>query len=700
MSQKRIPPSFEKRAPRDEGLVAQRVVRRADAQPKRGGGGSGGNGGGRRPPVDDSERSWKWRLFKLSFKSFLALCALGFIFGFFTVTYYAHDLPDIDKLYESKLKPSITILDANDNFVVTYGDLFTENIEYKQLPKTLVDAVVATEDRRFFSHFGVDPLGLVRAMYVNFRAGGVVQGGSTITQQLAKIIFLKPERAMKRKIQEAILALWLERKFTKEQILSMYLNRVYLGAGTYGVDAASRKYFGKKASELNLYESAMIAGLLKAPTTYSPTNNARAAADRTETVLLAMVDAEKITDEQRKRALQTGTKVGVSKIRENSRYFSDYVMEVLPQFVPNYTDQSKKKLIVKTTFQPGVQKFAEDAIASNMMQFSKQNGAAQAAILSMRPDGAIMAMVGGVDYAESQFNRATQAKRQPGSLFKLFVYMAALEAGMKPSDLVLDEAFSVKTGGKTWSPKNYDGKYNGEVSLSYALAHSLNVATARLSETVGRAKVLELARRLGIKSSLQDVPSVALGSSEVTLLEMVQSFATLPNKGVAVAPYVIEKVTDEDGEVLYERQGDYDLQVLSGNAVKMMNGMLMSVAEDGTAKNAQFGRDIAGKTGTTQNFRDAWFVGYTPELVAGVWLGNDNNKAMNRVTGGSTPARIWKDFMSNVLAETPATSIDTNPFPEIQGTPWEDDNNFGGSRGDSDKSDSKSQGFWDSLLEF
>lgn len=680
MAGKKIPPSFKSEVEED-GIVAERAVRlnkpQKDSKPKAKKKKTGG-----KPPSDGflarMAASWKWKIAIILFKVFLVLSALGFIGGFFVVTYYAHDLPDINKLYSEKLKPSTTILDADGNVVRSYGDVFTEFVEYDDLPQSLVDAVTATEDRRFFKHFGVDPIGLARAAAVNLWAGGVVQGGSTITQQLAKIVFLKPERAMKRKIQEAVLAIWLEQKFNKKQILSMYLNRVYLGAGIYGVDAAARKYFGKRVRDLNLYESAMIAGLLKAPTTYAPTNNPRAAADRTETVLLAMVDAEKITEKQRKRAVERGTQVQSSKIRENSRYYTDYIMEILPQYVSNPTEN----LIIKTTFQPKIQRYAEDAILLNILQTSDAIGAAQAALVAMRPDGAILAMVGGVDYDDSQFNRATQAKRQAGSLFKLFVYLAALEAGMKPSDTVLDAPFSVKIDGKTWQPKNYTGKYEGEVTLAKALAHSLNAATVRLSEGIGRDRVIALARRMGIHSSLQDFPSVALGAAEVTLLEMTQAFAHLPNSGKAVAPFAIEEIRTQKGEVLYQREGDFEVKVLGINAVKMMNGMLKGVVENGTGKAAQIGRDVAGKTGTTQNYRDAWFVGYTPQLVAGVWVGNDKNKAMQKVTGGSIPARIWHDFSAATLAETPAVEIDTNPYPEIKGTPWKA---------------STAQDFWDDL---
>lgn len=684
MAGKRKEPSFSGKK-KENSAVAERQVRVSNKKLKKKPLKKKGNGGGGSKKPPKQKRSWKWRLFKFLFKSFLIFAAIGFILGFFVVTYYGHDLPDIDEWSKNKLRPSISILDANGDLIHTYGDLFTEYVDYDDLPQSLVDSVTATEDRRFFSHFGVDPFGLARAMYVNFQAGRVVQGGSTITQQLAKIVFLKPERAMKRKVQEAILAVWLEQKFTKKEILTMYLNRVYLGAGVYGVDAAARKYFNKPARNLNLYESAMIAGLLKAPTTYSPTNNPRAAADRTETVLLAMEDADRISERERKRALAEGTKVAISTLRQNSRYFTDYVMEVLPQYIGS----TNSKLVVKTTFQPGLQKFAEDALVARMLEDGEKYDASQAAILSMRPDGAILAMVGGVDYAESQFNRATQAKRQPGSLFKLFVYMAALENGMRPTDSISDEPYSIRTGGKTWSPRNYDGKFNGEVSMKYALMKSLNVATSRLSEKIGRDQVIRLAHRMGVKSELQNVPSVALGSSEVTLMEVTQAFAHMPNNGNAVAPYVITEVKGDLGEVLYERKGDYRVGVLGKNSVKMMNSMLIEVVKNGTARGADFGRDAAGKTGTTQDFRDGWFVGYTPELVTGVWVGNDDNSPTKRVTGGGMPARIWREYMRSALSQTPPSKLDVNPYPQVQGTPW----NNGSSGVDS-------QGFWDNLLGF
>lgn len=644
-------------------------------------------------------QSWRWRAFKWCTKMFAGFSAAMFIILFLVVSFYAHDLPDINKLYEDKLKPSITILDVEGNLVTSYGDITAEQVEVKHMPQTLINSVLATEDRRFYSHFGIDPIGLARALYTNYQAGRVVQGGSTITQQLAKIVFLKPERNMKRKIQEALLAVWLERKFTKDQILTMYLNRVYLGAGTYGMDAAARKYFGKSVRHINLYESAMLAGLLKAPTTYAPTNNPRASAARTKQVLINMVDAEKISEQMKLNALYEGTTVQKASFRNSSRYFTDYVVDQ----IQDYIGKTPHKLIVKTTFRPGLQKLAEDAVNAAMIGYGQTLNASQAAMLVMRPDGAIQAMIGGADYAESQFNRAIQAKRQPGSLFKLFVYLAALENGKTPGSGVMDLPITI---GK-WTPKNYNGEYNGEVSLREALAKSYNAAAVNLSEATGRKKVIELARRLRVQSQLKDLPSLALGASEVSLFEMTRAFAHLANEGKTVLPYVIEEIGTTDGEVLFKRRGSYDFDALDTRIVRMMNEMLVEVVESGTGRGAKMERDVAGKTGTSQDFRDAWFVGFTPQLVTGVWVGNDNNKPMKKVTGGGLPTQIWRGFMSNALAASPRENIRTNAYPTIRdgrgggsfrGGSWGGSapERRGGYNREYDSQDVKS--FWDSLV--
>ncbi len=633
---------------------------------KRGGGG-GKKSGGRKKRKKTSSR--KWRIFVWLVKIAAVLVATAFIAGFLIIALYAHDLPDINDLYNDDLKKSVTVLDKNGQVIATYGDLFSEFVQYKDIPKTLIDAVIATEDRRFFSHSGIDPRGLLRAAVINTVSGRVSQGGSTITQQLAKIVFLKPERRMKRKIQEAILAVWLEHKFSKEQIMAMYLNRVYLGSGVYGIDSAAHRYFGKPAKNLSLYESALIAGLLKAPTTYSPYNSPKASVNRTRQVLANMVDARKITEYERNRAIMAATKIKIHERRESGKYFADYVVDLVQQ----YSGEVQENIIVKTTLDYELQKLADDSITQNMMARGAELSASQAAMVVMRPDGAVLAMIGGVDYSESQFNRATQAKRQPGSLFKLFVYLAALENGFNPETIIDDVPVSI---GK-WRPTNYDEQYHGPVMLREAFSKSLNAATVKLSLDVGRGKIINLARQMGIKSKLADMPSIALGSSEVNLLEITAAYAHLANKGAAVSPYAINEIRTTHGNVLYKRKGDYDLQVISLKEVKKMNNLLLSVIRSGTGRAAQIGRDAAGKTGTSQDFRDAWFVGYTPQLVAGVWIGNDDNKPMKKVTGGNLPAKIWADFMKPALAGKPALAIDENY-----------DTGFGG----------EIKGFWESLI--
>ena len=599
-----------------------------------------------------SKSSRKWRIAKLVLKLGFGCAAIGFIAGVFLISIYSHDLPDINKLYEEKFDRSITITDGQGNIIGSYGDVFTQFMQYDEIPQNLVNAVIATEDRRFFSHIGVDFRGLARAVVVNAVKGGVRQGGSTVTQQLAKIVFLTPERNLKRKVQEAMMAFWLEQKFSKKQIMSMYLNRVYLGSGVYGVDAASRKYFGKSVKDINLYESAILAGMLKAPSTYSPLNNPRASARRAEQVLLNMVDAEKITEKQKAQAILSATKIHLAQARESSKYFADYVADQIEQYI----GKTAGNLTVKTSFDSNLQKLADDSVSKNMLELGDKDKASQAAMVVMSPDGSILAMIGGVDYADSQFNRATQAQRQPGSLFKLFVYTAAMENGKYPEDQIEDAPITIDK----WKPQNYDKKYHGLVTLREAFAHSYNAAAAALSESVGRAKVIDMAQKLGVKSKLAETASVALGTSEANLLEMTTAFAHFPNNGHSVASHAIDEIKDATGRVLYTRTGEYDIEVLSKDTVQKMNSLMMSVVSGGTAKAANIGRDTAGKTGTSQDYRDAWFVGFTPDLVAGVWVGNDNNKPMKNVTGGSIPTKIWADFMREALADKDAKPIDAN----------------------------------------
>ncbi len=559
--------------------------------------------------------------------------ALGGVLG-----WYVLDPPDVDKLSATTRRPSITLLDRTGEVIATYGDLYGQPVQASEMPQNLIKAVLATEDRRFFSHFGLDVIGLTRAMWVNLKSGRIIQGGSTITQQIAKNLFLTPERTIKRKIRESVLSLWLEHRFTKEQLLTIYLNRVYLGAGTYGVEAAAAKYFGKSARNLGLYESALIAGLLKAPSRFTPTHNPELSERRTAQVLVNMVAAGFLTPDQVENAKHTKPKLEIHKAPPRStRYFVDWL---LPR-IEGYIGLTDYDLVVSTTLDRTLQKSAE----TNLVELSEKEGiqadARQAALIVLSPDGAVRAMVGGRDYGDNQFNRTTQAKRQPGSAFKLPVYLAGLESGLSPEDTFQDAPVTVGD----WSPRNYSGKYVGAVSLKEALARSINTVAVRVSEHAGRNRVRNVARRLGIISNLPEGPALALGTAGVTLIEMTGAYAALANEGEGVWPYGIREIRSGEGELLHRRAGSGPGRVIAPGNVARLHDMLGAVITLGTGKTAQIGRPVAGKTGTSQDFRDAWFIGYSTELVTGVWFGNDNNTPMAKVTGGGLPARLWREFM-------------------------------------------------------
>ncbi len=499
-------------------------------------------------------------------------------------------------------------------------------------------AVIAIEDRRFYSHFGVDPLGLARAMLTNVTTGRMVQGGSTLTQQLAKNLFLSPERTLERKVQEVLLAFWLEQKYSKDQILAMYLNRVFFGSNAYGVEAASRRYFNKSARDVNLGEAALLAGLLKAPSRLSPARDPKAAEERAQVVLGAMREEGFVTDSEIKTAMsQTPTKAK-SYWSGAEHYVADMVMDQLPGMI----GEIKEDLVIDTTIDLNLEKKAEEAISATLDADGKKLDASQAALVSIDGTGAIRALVGGKDYAESQFDRASKAKRQPGSAFKPFVYAAALEIGRTPMSIRNDGP--VRIG--NWTPENYDQKYRGEVTLADALANSLNTIAAQLVMEVGPQNVVKVAHRLGIDSEMQANASIALGTSEVSLVELTSAYAPFMNGGFKATPHVIRRISKADGTVLYENTYDNPPRVLDPAIVSEMNQMMVRVLTNGTGKKAQLkGWEAAGKTGTTQSFRDALFVGYTSNLTTGVWFGNDDGKSMKKVTGGGLPAKAWHDFM-------------------------------------------------------
>ena len=566
------------------------------------------------------------------------------------ISFYAYDLPDVDQALAATRRPTITLKAKDKTHLMTLGDIHGLPVGLNELPPALPQAVLATEDRRFYSHFGLDLIGLARATYANISAGRIVQGGSTLTQQVAKNLFLTPERTLKRKVQELLLALWLEQKFSKDQILTVYLNRVYLGAGTYGVEAASKRYFRKSAKNLNTYQAAMLAGLLKAPSRYNPARNPELARNRTEQVLVNMVAAGFISNAD-KEALKKGTKsVKPARTSRKSRYFADWVLSRVSGYVsPGDTD-----IVVVTTLDRSLQTDAQRAIAG-ALKSGKSLNITQAALIAMTPNGAVRAMVGGADYGLSQFNRATQAKRQPGSAFKPVVFLSGLEMGMNPSSRFLDEPLTIEG----WSPRNFSREYSGPISMSDALAKSINTVAVKISEKAGRESVIQTARRLGITSDLLAAPSLALGVSGVSLIEMTAAYGAFANGGFGVWPYGIEEILDGEGRVLYRRQGSGPGRVIKAVYAGAMNAMLSHALEKGTGKAANFNRPLAGKTGTSQNFRDAWFIGYSADLIAGVWMGNDNQASMKNVTGGGLPAKAWRRFMVAAHTRTPV-----RPLPE------------------------------------
>ncbi len=556
------------------------------------------------------------------------------------IAWYAYDLPDVNSIEQMTRRPSIRLVSADGVQLASYGDFYGEPITLKDLPPHLPQAILAIEDRRFYNHFGLDVLGIARAMVTNIRKGRFVQGGSTLTQQLAKNLFLSPDRTLKRKIQEALLALRLEQRFTKDQIFALYMNRVFLGTGSYGFDAAARQYFGKPASKVSLYEAALLAGLLKAPSRYNPARSTERADTRTALVLGAMVDAGFISEAEAKQSLKAKAR-GRPRAGRQARYFADWIMRQIEGYVGAVDDD----LTIITTLNAHTQKVAERELTVLLDEEGKANSVEQGAVIVLAPDGAVRAMVGGRNYVSSQFNRSTQALRQPGSAFKPFVFLAGLEHGLTPDSRMIDGPLRIKG----WAPRNYGGRYYGDVTLREAMARSMNSVAVQVSEKSGRENVAEVARRLGISSKIDTSASIALGTSEVTLLDLTGAYAAFANGGSGVWPFGVEEIRGRGGKLLFRRDGAGTGRVIAKERLLMMNDMLSSVVSWGTGKAAQIDRRAAGKTGTSQDFRDAWFVGYTGELVTGVWFGNDNGAPMNKVTGGSLPAQLWKRVMSSAL---------------------------------------------------
>lgn len=580
---------------------------------------------------------------------FMKLVRFGFVVGLWSaialaglIAWYAAELPGIIDDPHFERKYAVTVEAYDGTVVARYGELKGVSVDVKDLPPHLIKAVLATEDRRFYSHWGIDPIGIARAVVTNVTSDNM-HGGSTITQQLAKNLFLTPERKLKRKIQEAILAVWLETQLTKDEILSAYLNRVYLGGGAYGVEAASRIYFGKSAKDLTLRESATIAGLLKAPSRYSPQSNPALSAQRTKTVLAAMKDAGYITDKDLK-ANSANVDAEMRPVEGNGeRFYSDWIVSDLN----GLTGDLPSDMVVETTMIPEIQSAAEDAIKRVLEKAGKEKKASQAAVVVMDTDGAVLALVGGRDYRTSQFNRAVDALRPPGSSFKPIVYLTALENGMRPSDMVNDEP--VKYG--KYKPTNFKNEYYGQVPLEFALARSLNTVAVQLAYNAGAGTVVDTAHRMGVKADLHRDLSIALGSSGVPPLEMATAYASIARGGFVVVPYGIMRIKDTEGRLVYERAPfASERRIASEQAISNLIYMMEGVVQVGTGQGAAIpGYRIAGKTGTSQDFRDAWFIGFSGNLICAVWVGNDDNSPMKAVTGGSLPTQIWKETMQAAL---------------------------------------------------
>jgi penicillin-binding protein 1A len=566
------------------------------------------------------------------------------------VGFYAAQLPQMSQWAVPDRPPNVRVVSAEGKLLANRGLTGGESLRLDEMSPWLPMAAIAIEDRRFNRHFGIDPMGFARAMFANAFSGRIAQGGSTLTQQLAKNLFLEPDRTIGRKVQEAVLALWLETQFSKDELLELYLNRVYFGSGAWGVDAAARRYFAKSARDLTLAEAAMIAGLVKAPSRLSPANDPKAARERASLVLAAMRREGFITAEDAEKALARTPAQARRYVGGAAQYVADMAMGELPALIGDV----RADLIVETTILAGAQSAAEKALADALAGPGAKLGAGQGALAALKGDGAIVALVGGRDYAASQFNRAIDARRQPGSAFKPVVWLAALEAGMSPATLRRDAP--VRIG--NWTPENYDGKYRGPVTLADAMALSLNSIAAQLVAEIGPDAVAATAARLGIASPLQKNASIALGTSEVSLMEMTAGYAAFANGGARARPFLVRRVMTASGKVLYERKAAAAARAVGPREVAMMNDMLAGVLASGTGRRARLGaRPAAGKTGTSQNSRDAWFVGYTAQLTAGVWLGNDDGAPMKDVTGGGLPAEIWAKFMTAALKDTPVAAL-------------------------------------------
>ena len=610
----------------------------------------------RSPSAAASGRSTFWTTVKwLAYAALVAL--LGLVVAVAVATSYLPSYSELEK--RSDLGQMVRVRAANGTVLVSLGPSFGRWLPYDQIPPEMRAAMIAVEDKRFRSHIGVDPLGIARSFKVRIETGHWLQGGSTITQQLARNIFLTNTRTFGRKLKEMILALALERKFSKDQILELYLNRVYFGGGAYGIDAASRRFFGHSADHLSLGEAAIIAGLVKAPSNYSPTADAEAARSRSGVVLQSMADNGFISQADASAVNPAAIRIEKTT-RENSvRYFTDWALPQLDTLI----DDNQDPIDVWTTLDPGMQAAADRAIRANAPR------GAQGALVALDRDGAVRAMIGGRDYVDSIYNRATQAERQPGSAFKLFVYLTALESGMKPTDTIVDEPVTI--GG--WTPRNSTRTNLGPVSLREAFSRSINTVSAKIGAQLGFGTIADMARRFGISTPIATYPSMVLGTSDVRLIDMTRAFASVANKGVAVTPYAIRKVVTADGRLLYQREPSEERVLVAPWVAAEMTDLLQSAVLTGTGRAAQIRRPVAGKTGPNSSKKDGWFIGFSSGLTTGVWMGRDDARPVAGLQGGAAPARAFHDFMAVAVARRPVEQFETQvPIPDWQLTPEEE----------------------------
>jgi penicillin-binding protein 1A len=599
--------------------------------------------------IEGGGRFKRWLV--LSLKIGIGLALLGLLILGIFVAVARNEIKSFEDLKTSPNGQMIRIRAADGTVIQSIGPSFGRWIPISETPKEMKDAMVAVEDRRFYMHPGVDPIGITRSLWVRLQRGYWAQGGSTITQQLARTVYLNNNRDFGRKMREIVLAMALETKFSKDQILELYLNKVYFGGGAFGVDSASRKFFDHGAEELNLAESAIIAGLVKAPSRYSPTADAKAAIGRAGVVVEVMQDAGMITAAQAATVKPAKVKLAAQKPQDSVRYFTDWALPQLDSLI----DETEKPIDVWTTIDLGMQRAATAAIITHAPR------GAQGALVSMDRDGAVRAMVGGTDYATSNYNRAVTAVRQPGSSWKVFVYLAALEAGFRPEDKVVDEPVTING----WSPKNSGGSYAGEITLRTAFAYSKNTVAAKIGQEVGTSAVANMARRFGITTPISTGPAMVLGSSETRVIEMTRAFAEIQARGRSVAPYGISKVTTIDGEVIYRYKAKGGTQLVQPYVAAGVTDLMQSAVAAGTGRAAQIGRPVAGKTGTTSSNKDGWFLGFSSGLTTGVWMGRDDARALGNLQGGNAPATAWAAYMRVATAKRPVENFATDvTFPE------------------------------------